>query len=45
MVVPLTLILPDSNTKIKEIYVVIKEHQKFRNAEKGIVCFNESEKF
>ena len=44
MVVPLTLIIPDSNMKIKEIYVVIKEHQKFRNAEKGTVYFNASEK-
>ncbi|RIA94646.1 hypothetical protein C1645_759575, partial [Glomus cerebriforme] len=42
MIIPLTLILPDSSMKIKEIDVVVKEHQKFRNIEKNIVHFDKS---
>lgn len=44
MTLPLTLSLPDSNMKIKEIGVIVKEHQKFRNVEKEVVHFDKSEK-
>ncbi|RIA96122.1 hypothetical protein C1645_733508 [Glomus cerebriforme] len=45
MVIPLTLILPDSNMKVERIYVVIKEYQTFKENEKGneLVYFDESQ--
>jgi hypothetical protein len=44
MTIPLTLALPDPNMKIKEIGVIVKEHQKFKNVEKEVVHFDRSEK-
>ncbi|GBB88505.1 hypothetical protein RclHR1_15010006 [Rhizophagus clarus] len=44
MTIPLTLTLPDSNMKIKEIGVIVKEHQKFKNVEKEVVHFDKSDK-
>src|SRR5437762_5415763 len=44
MTIPLTLTLPDSTMKIKEVDVIVKEHQKFRNVEREIVHFDKSER-
>ncbi|CAI2165845.1 18525_t:CDS:1 [Funneliformis geosporum] len=44
MVLPLTLILPNPKMKIKEIDVVIKERQRFKNSDKEIIYFKASNK-
>ncbi|CAG8527001.1 2981_t:CDS:1 [Funneliformis caledonium] len=44
MVIPLTLILPNPLMKIKEIDVVIKERQRFKNSDKDTIYFKASNK-